>query len=271
MAFRLHSRLVALNIVAIAAATGIVGYFFLGGSLRSTLESEVQQQLYQSANLAKAYVAAQKPDTAVPDIVADISTLLNLRVTMIAGDGKVLADSEVRREDLSGVANHADHEEFIDALRTGRGSAIRSSVTIGIPFLYMATRLDDGRVLRLAMPISSLDALISSLRLRLIFSSMICFAMTLLFGYMVYAFVSRPLQRLAEASRSLAVGNLECEIPVSGDRDLADRIVGIKRHGSKIEAQDRRIAERQAACRGNRRCNERWRGCVRYRSPSRAG
>src|SRR5262249_61321292 len=104
---------------------------------------------------------------------------------------------------------------------TGRGSAMRSSATIGIPFIYVATTLDDGRILRVAMPMSILETLISGLRQRLVLVTLISAAMTLVFGYMVYAFVSRPLQRLAEASRSLSVGNLDSEIPASGDRDLA--------------------------------------------------
>ena len=221
MAFRLHSRLVALNIAAIVIATVIVGYFFFGGSLRSAFESEIQQQLYRSATLAKAYVRVQTGISDPVDLAGNISRLLDVRVTIIAPDGEVLGDSSVSRANLSGVANHSDRPELIEALRTGRGSAMRSSATIGIPFIYVATTLDDGRILRVAMPMSILETLISGLRQRLVAVTLICAAMTLVFGYMVYAFVSRPLQRLAEASRSLSVGHLDSEIPVSGDRDLA--------------------------------------------------
>ncbi|HEY2384571.1 MAG TPA: ATP-binding protein [Terriglobia bacterium] len=224
MDLRLHSRLVALNIAAIAAATLIVGYFFFGGSLRNTFESEIQQQLYRSATLAKAYMRTQTAISDPVDFANNIAGLLGVRVTIIAPDGKVVGDSEVSRENLASVANHSDRPEVIDALRTGRGSAVRSSATIGVPFIYVANKLDDGRILRIAMPMSNLEALISGLRQRLLLSILVCAGMTLVFGYMVYAFVSRPLQRLAEASRSLAVGNLDSDIPVSGDRDLA--IVG---------------------------------------------
>lgn len=224
MELRLHSRLVALNIAAIAVATVIVGYFFFGGSLRSTFESEIQQQLYRSAALARAYVRAQTAISDPVDLANNIGGLLGVRVTIIAPDGTVLGDSDVSRESLSGVANHSDRPEVIEAVRTGRGSSMRSSTTIGIPFIYVASRLDDGRILRVAMPMSNLEALIAGLRQRLLLSILVCAGMTLVFGYMVYVFVSRPLQRLADASHSLAVGNLDSNIPVSGDRDLA--IVG---------------------------------------------
>ena len=235
MGFRLHSRLVALNIAAIAVATVIVGYFFFGGSLRSAFESEIQQQLYRSAALAKVYVHVQTGISDPVDLAENISRLLDVRVTIIAPDGEVLGDSSVSRENLSGVANHSDRPEVIEALRTGRGAAMRSSATIGVPFIYVATRLDDGRILRVAVPMSNLEALIGGLRQRLVVVTLICAAMTLVFGYMVYAFVSRPLQRLAEASRSLAVGNLDSEIPVSGDRDLATVGSALNAMGRKMK------------------------------------
>lgn len=247
MALRLHSRLVFLNIAAIAFATVILGYFFFGGSLRSAFEAEIQEQLYRSATLAKAYVNEKGRAADPVELAGNISRLLALRVTIIDTDGRVLGDSEVSRENLSGVENHRQREEVIQAVQTGRGTAIRSSATIGIPFIYVATRMDDGRVLRVAMPTVRLEALIGSLRRRLIVAILICAAMTVVFGYTVYLFVSRPLQRLADASGSLAVGNLDSEIPVSGDRDLA--IVGsalnamarkLKLKMSELEADKRR-------------------------------
>jgi len=60
----------------------------------------------------------------------------------------------------------------------------------------------------------------SSVRWMLI-AMLVCMSMTLVFGYMAYVFVSRPLRRLAEASAELALGNLGSEMPVAGDRDLA--------------------------------------------------
>jgi two-component system phosphate regulon sensor histidine kinase PhoR len=58
--------------------------------------------------------------------------------------------------------------------------------------------------------------------------------MTLTIGYIVYAFVSRPLRRMAEASQELAVGNLDHRIPVVGDGDLA-------RVGSSLNAMARSL------------------------------
>src|SRR5579885_2503142 len=100
MAFRLHSRLAALNIAAIGVATVIVGYFVFGGSLRSAFESEVQQQLFRSATLAKAYIANETHTDPVA-LTGRLGSRLNLRVTIIAPDGRVLGDSDVSPDSLS--------------------------------------------------------------------------------------------------------------------------------------------------------------------------
>jgi two-component system phosphate regulon sensor histidine kinase PhoR len=58
-----------------------------------------------------------------------------LRVTLIAGDGRVLADSE---HDPRTMENHAGRPEVLQALAEGGGSSIRHSATLGIDMLYVA-------------------------------------------------------------------------------------------------------------------------------------
>jgi two-component system, OmpR family, phosphate regulon sensor histidine kinase PhoR len=220
VAFRLHSRLVILNVVAISIVTLILGYF-LSTSIRTTFESEIEDQLYKSATLARKYIQTRTDMRDPIDLAEDIAASLGARVTIIAHDGRVLGDSDLNREEIIRVENHSDRPEVIQALQTGRGSAIRYSATIGVPFIYLATVLDDGNILRVAMPISAVEILLAQLRRQLFLATLFSLAMTLVVGYMVYAFVSRPLHRMADASHQLAAGNLNWEIPVTGDRDLA--------------------------------------------------
>jgi two-component system, OmpR family, phosphate regulon sensor histidine kinase PhoR len=223
MAFRLHSRLVALNVAALGVMTLLLAYF-LGSNLKTTFESEIESQLYKSATLAKAYVRQLAPTTGEQTIATDVGKLLSVRVTLIAPDGRVLGDSDVTSASLQGMENHASRPEFVQARQSGRGTSIRQSTTLGIPFIYVATTLDDGPVLRVAMPLASVETMMSGLRRRLTASMAIGVGLSLLFGYMVYAVVSRPLRRMADASNQLAYGDLNTVIPVTGDRDLA--IVG---------------------------------------------
>ena len=69
------------------------------------------------------------------------------RVTWIADDGSVLFDSAMDKEKLE---NHADREEFLEAVENGEGSAVRYSGTLMHSTLNYAVRLGDGSVVRVS-------------------------------------------------------------------------------------------------------------------------
>jgi len=220
MALKLHSRLVVINVCAIVLITLLMGYY-LSTSLRSAFESQIEAQLYDSAILAKSYMSVSPLHGNPIELANDISKSLSIRVTIIAPDGTVLGDSDLTPEQVANVENHSTRPEVMEAKKSGRGKSIRWSSTVNTTFIYVAILLDDGRVLRLARPLSTLESLVSTLRRHLVFALIFSIGLTLVFGYMVYAFVSLPLRRMAEASNQLAAGNLNCELPVVGDSDLA--------------------------------------------------
>lgn len=81
-----------------------------------------------------------------------LSTLKRLhldgtRITLVGSDGDVLYDSDI---DEATMEDHGNRPEIEQALKTGRGSADRSSSTLGEVMLYEAMRLADGSVIRLA-------------------------------------------------------------------------------------------------------------------------
>ena len=69
------------------------------------------------------------------------------RITWVDSDGTVLYDNTESADDLD---NHAQREEIQEALKMGRGWAVRYSDTLAQQTIYYAVRLSDGTVLRLA-------------------------------------------------------------------------------------------------------------------------
>ncbi len=69
------------------------------------------------------------------------------RVTVVTPDGAVLYDSGKIESTLE---NHAERKEIQDALRSGSGSQVRRSNTVGTKMYYYAVLLSDGNVLRVA-------------------------------------------------------------------------------------------------------------------------
>lgn len=84
------------------------------------------------------------------------------RITLIAADGRVLADSDVESLRLPTLENHKSRPEIVAAEREGTGFAERRSATVVEPLLYVARKIgqagDTKGYLRLAIRQSELDA-----------------------------------------------------------------------------------------------------------------
>lgn len=77
----------------------------------------------------------------------------DIRVTVIDTLGNVLSDTE--ESDIRQMGNHLKREEIQEALREGKGYAIkRASETNGEKYFYSATRFDD-RIVRSSVPYSA--------------------------------------------------------------------------------------------------------------------
>lgn len=97
------------------------------------LESEAGYISYAVNNYGRAYIDNFKG--------------ANTRITLIAPDGTVLADTSA---DTGNLENHADREEVQSALNDGSGKSTRYSDTLMQKTLYYAQKLDNGSVLRVS-------------------------------------------------------------------------------------------------------------------------
>ncbi len=71
----------------------------------------------------------------------------DIRLTWIDADGTVIFDTDAEAGEME---NHAEREEFREALATGVGHGERTSSTLSEKTVYYALRLSDGTVLRTA-------------------------------------------------------------------------------------------------------------------------
>lgn len=143
----LSSCLVAFTvlIISLAMSTGV---------LFNQFEKQVEQELKEESEL----IASVIEDAGVENI-ADYD-FGSRRVTVIGKDGGVIFDSQA---DASKMENHADREEFKEAVLYGTGMSSRYSDTLTQKNIYYAVKLSDGSVLRLSSPHSTIFAIISDL------------------------------------------------------------------------------------------------------------
>ena len=77
---------------------------------------------------------------------------LSYRMTLTDNAGTVVRDTHIDDPKLGTLDNHSDRPEIEEALKTGQGVAIRHSTSLDLDTVYAAMVLEDGRVLRLAVP-----------------------------------------------------------------------------------------------------------------------
>jgi len=192
----IYYRLIALTFVAILIC-----------SLISAMIYAVYTQDQTKDWLTKLALSAAENYKYNSDVYALSKSTGNNRITIIAPDGSVLADSEA---DIHEMENHADREEVKYAKADSVTIAMRTSSTLGEKFMYAAIKTDDGNILRLAHSYSGLfhnlsvqfpaiiTAIIATLVLSLFLAGRFTKAVTTPLEKMVDALSVREFDNLAD-------------------------------------------------------------------------
>jgi two-component system phosphate regulon sensor histidine kinase PhoR len=165
---------------------------------------------------------------------------LNLRVTAIGADGKVLSDSGVPPQDVPRMDNHALRPEIVEAREKGSGSSRRFSAAPDLDFIYIAQRVSrDGQVLgylRVASPVESVRAEESSpvwLGRAAVFGSCL---LLFLAGAYVSRRLAAPLKRVTEAALAVAQGDLTRDPPEEDEPEAAALSEAVRRMKASLLA-----------------------------------
>ena len=207
MRLSLRARLLVVPALIVVAAVALLTLLEHADERRWLIqrESDVLSRIVRVA----ARSAAPVPEAGATgwQVYADsLDARLDLRVTVIARDGRVVADS---RAQVATMENHAGREEVSAALRGGIGFGVRRSATLGIEFLYCAVPLarPDAAVLRLAEPLVVVERMAETLtRLSVTAASVALLASILVLAYLSGQF-ARRLRRLADVAHGIGRGD----------------------------------------------------------------
>lgn len=203
------SRVLRRSVVPVLLGILLGGLFAfaLGRVLDRAIHDRSRQMLVEKLErLAPEFEEDLKSKAHPADNVQRASRQIGARLTIIAADGVVLADSEVGSENLALVENHASRPEIEAARRDGIGFGERRSNTVLEPFVYVARRVGNEAAplgyVRLAISQSELDLLEAPFRRTL-------YEVSLLAGLMVAFLVVAIRQRHANALARVVAGVTE--------------------------------------------------------------
>ena len=132
------------SLVPLAAGLLLGGLFaaLLGRILDGAIADRTRRDLEGRVTaIATDLAPALLPGGVDPERTRWLARETGARVTVIAADGRVVADSDVEPEKLPTLENHGARPEILEARRTGLGFDRRPSTTVGIPFVYVARRV----------------------------------------------------------------------------------------------------------------------------------
>lgn len=203
---RIFFKLLAVFLIVIAATAAMLDVM-LGNAWEGSLRTEIERNLKQKTLLFAHRVEIDHTHT-LADIAAQEGLAAGARATVIDASGKVLADSE---SDPAQMENHGKRAEFAAALAGQTGENERRSTTLGIPFLYVAAPISGGAV-RLAYPLSDIEAVQAQVRRKLFWGSAIASLMALLIAAGASIWMARRLQRIVDVAARIERGDLRARV-----------------------------------------------------------
>jgi two-component system, OmpR family, phosphate regulon sensor histidine kinase PhoR len=170
------------------------------------------------------------------------------RSTVIAADGRVLADSE---EPSRLLANHGNRPEVTEALRSGSGRAVRFSQTVSRTLVYFARSVPTAAgapfVLRLSVPLEATSQVSGSFRRDFLGIAAVSLVVALLIAALWARGIARQLRRMIGFARSVSQGAMPGRLPVASRDELADLAAALNAMAAdlkdtvqRLEAEGRR-------------------------------
>jgi two-component system phosphate regulon sensor histidine kinase PhoR len=186
--------------------------------LRALRREYIDAALEQLQSLSRLS-ETEPPETAEAAVLKKWAAWMagaRVRVTLVAPDGKVLADSD---EDPSRMDDHIGRSEIREALEKGAGHAVRYSATIGHDLVYLATRQKtaDGQALivRYAIPLQRLAEARSGFRRGLWLVSLAILILAGSVSLLFFRILAARIARFREFASRVAAGDFR---PLAQDR-----------------------------------------------------
>lgn len=179
----------------------------------------------------------------------DLGSRLDARLTLVQ-NGRVLADSHVRRERLGSVEDHGNRPEIMAAARGEVGLDIRRSSTIGRDLIYTA-RLCPAHsprqtVLRLAVPLSELYDRLETLKKQFLAILAACLMASAALSFALSRGIAASISRTVESVSKIGRGNYSQRMDVRPGTEFAPLAEAVNSMAAAISSHVSAMQEQKA-------------------------
>ncbi len=217
--------------LAVLVVSGAVAATWVQGQVTEAAVARIEEDLERLARIFVHSLGADQTATLMAQRVTAVTSTLQqdkgLRVTLIGADGTVVADTGITDERLGALDNHNTRPEIKDARLHGRGLVRRESHTLGRSMLYIARPAAGGVVVRVGLPLDSVEVVRADLRHFFVASGVVFLALAILGAALTSSVMQarlRPLLARARAIPRSASSTLHDPRGDGEERDDVDRL-----------------------------------------------
>ena len=195
-------------LLAVLAAT----YLYIAYRVHDNYIQLERQRLLTAAKILARGLPTDLSMAVLQPWAEEFGRQTGFRITVIAADGRVLADNQGNPATMD---NHSGRPEVQEAQRTGTGVSVRFSHTVEKNELYLAYRLEaDARdaVLRLALPLQEISQGFRSAQQGLLLIWIFLFLLALGLGYLFTRSLTGRIESIRKFSEKVAHGNLDARV-----------------------------------------------------------
>jgi two-component system phosphate regulon sensor histidine kinase PhoR len=242
MSFRWYVKILSAFLLVILVVI-IPTAFYLESTLNHFLMSQKEEELRRELRLAAQMIAGRleagsRDLLKTQELVKQVDANLQKRVTLISPDGRVLGDSGLSPEAVDKMDDHSHRPEIMAAKDKGYGQTIRFSTTLQSNALYGAIPFYQNNQMagyvRLALPLSRIEQLLSDLRWKLILAGGVTVILALMLSFFLTWSINRPLREITAMVKKMAEGDLKQPFHILPKSEFSDLASSLERMADEL-------------------------------------
>jgi signal transduction histidine kinase len=222
---RIFQKLYASFVLIIIFCTAIISLMIARQMQHDSL-IEIENSLKSQAIIIRQNILPELSSGHIDNLQQHIINMahdIDTRITIIAIDGMVLADSQ---QDPKAMDNHKQRPELQQANETGLGVITRFSQTLSKSMRYMAMPIDetnyDHGFIRVALPLSHIDQRLDHLRNVVIVAASLTAIIALLLGFWIARSFADPLRRMTDMAKLYSTGNYKQRLIIDRQDEIGE-------------------------------------------------
>lgn len=222
---RIFLKLYAGFVLIILFCTAIIS-LMIGRQMQQDSLLEIENSLKSTATIIRESIiptlSSDQPDKLQQRII-QMTHDVDTRITIIARDGTVLADSQQTPESMD---NHRERPELQQAYSTGLGLITRFSQTLSKTMRYMAMPIDDAHdeygFIRVALPVAHIEQRLNRLRNIVIAAASLTAIIALLLGFWIAHSFADPLRQMTGVAKLLTKGDYKKRLAIDRQDEIGE-------------------------------------------------